>query len=213
MGCMWQPFWILQEKMEISFYFWIIRVVNSHLALYSLSDVTLLTPPWHPPNDSKRLELWQVIFALNTSTRNLVDEHTLADGTPQWIEHRCLEYCYTKLGRQTYFGWWSPASTRAEMPWIPVHKTWQMNLLWPMDPLGNRAEMPWIPGHKTWQRNLHWMMDPSSTRAEMPWIPVHNTWQMNLLCPMNPQGNRAEMPSHCYWHLVVKNGNFTLLLT
>ena len=33
MGCIWHPFWILQEKVGISFYFWIIRVVNSHLAL------------------------------------------------------------------------------------------------------------------------------------------------------------------------------------
>ena len=35
MGCIWQPFWILQEKVGISFYFGIIRVVNSQLALYS----------------------------------------------------------------------------------------------------------------------------------------------------------------------------------
>ena len=35
MGCIWQPFWILQEKMGISSYFSIIRVVNSELALYS----------------------------------------------------------------------------------------------------------------------------------------------------------------------------------
>ena len=35
MGCIWQPFWILQEKVGISFYFWIIWVVNSQLAWYS----------------------------------------------------------------------------------------------------------------------------------------------------------------------------------
>ena len=35
MGCIWQPFWIPQEKVGISFYFSIIRVVNSQLALYS----------------------------------------------------------------------------------------------------------------------------------------------------------------------------------
>ena len=28
---------------------------------------------------------------------------------PQWIKNRCLEYCYTKLGRWTYFGWWTPS--------------------------------------------------------------------------------------------------------
>ena len=79
-------------------------------------------------------------------------------------EQRCLEYQYTKLGRWTYFGHWTPPcyqsrdalntstqnladeptladgppSTTAEMQWIPVHKTWQMNLLWQMDLPGNQ---------------------------------------------------------------------------
>ena len=34
-GCIWQSFWILQEKLGISFFLWIIRFVNSQLALYS----------------------------------------------------------------------------------------------------------------------------------------------------------------------------------
>ena len=34
-GCIWQPFWILQGKVGISFYFSIMRLVNSQLALYS----------------------------------------------------------------------------------------------------------------------------------------------------------------------------------
>ena len=33
MECIWQPFWILQEKVGICFYFLIFRVVNSQLAL------------------------------------------------------------------------------------------------------------------------------------------------------------------------------------
>ena len=45
MGCIWQPFCILQEKVGISFYFWIIRFVNSQLALYSH---VRCNPPWHP---------------------------------------------------------------------------------------------------------------------------------------------------------------------
>ena len=55
-----------------------------------MSDVTPSTPQnmpktpleHPPPNDNKRFQLWQVIFALNTSTHNLADEHTLADGPP-----------------------------------------------------------------------------------------------------------------------------------
>ena len=45
MGCIWQPFWILQEKVGISCYFWIIRLVNSQLALYSHVRCKL---PQHP---------------------------------------------------------------------------------------------------------------------------------------------------------------------
>ena len=37
--------------------------------------------------------------ALNTTTPHLAD--VLADLHPLTIEHRCLEYCYTKLGRST----------------------------------------------------------------------------------------------------------------
>ena len=56
MGCIWQPFWILQEKVGIFFYFWIIRVVNTQLALYSrvrcnpLDTPTPLKPSQNTPN-------------------------------------------------------------------------------------------------------------------------------------------------------------------
>ena len=46
MGCIWQSFWILQEKLGIYFFFWIIRFVNSQLALYSH---VRCNPPQHPP--------------------------------------------------------------------------------------------------------------------------------------------------------------------
>ena len=66
MGCIWQPFWILQEKMRISFYFWIIRLVNSQLALYSH---VRCNPLWHPQNSPKtpphenyKFQLWELIF-------------------------------------------------------------------------------------------------------------------------------------------------------
>ena len=54
MGCIWQPFWILQEKGGIS-YFWIIRLVNSQLALYSH---VRCNPPQHPKNP-KSPPTWQ----------------------------------------------------------------------------------------------------------------------------------------------------------
>ena len=53
MGCIWQPFWILQEKVGISFYFWIIRLVNTQLALYSHVRCNPLHTPWHTWNTPK----------------------------------------------------------------------------------------------------------------------------------------------------------------
>ena len=96
--------------------------------------------------------------ALNTSTQNLADEPTWADGPP---------------------------STRAEMTCLPLHKTWQINLLWPLDPLGIKHRFL-----NTATQNLvdepSLANDPPGTRAEIPCIPVHKTWQMNLLWPMDP---------------------------
>ena len=60
MGCIWQPCWILQEKMGISCYSWIIRVVNSLLTLYSH---VICNPPQHPQNYNYKFQLWRLIRA------------------------------------------------------------------------------------------------------------------------------------------------------
>ena len=73
---------------------------------------------------------WQVILALTYSDKecnftllltssgqewqfhiaiDLADKHTLADGPPL-IDHKCLDYHYTKHGRQTYFWPMDPSS-------------------------------------------------------------------------------------------------------
>ena len=220
--------------MTISHCYWHLVVKNDNFTLLLTSsgqewefhiatDISLVLckakrPLWWP-----HLNIWEFKFGRWTF---------FGQWTPLLVpEQKCLEYQYTKLGRWTYFGdgphWYQsgnayntstqkladeptlangPRSTRVEMPWIPVHKTWQMNLLWPMDPPGTRAEMPWIPLHKTWQMSLLWPMDPKyqsrdalhtcthnladeptlangppSTRGEMTCIPLHKTWQMNLL--------------------------------
>ena len=69
MGCIWQPLWILQEKVGISFYFWI-RLVNSQLALYSHVRCTCPWQPWHPwnipktpPHDNYKFQIWCLILA------------------------------------------------------------------------------------------------------------------------------------------------------
>ena len=57
MGCIWQPFWILQEKVGISLYFSIIRVVNIQLALYSHVRFNPVNTPKTPPNDNYKFQL------------------------------------------------------------------------------------------------------------------------------------------------------------
>ena len=76
------------------------------------------------------------IDALNTTTPNLADladigQCTYMHGrlTPQSIEHTCLAYCYTKLGRSSrystmhIYAWQiDPPVNRAYMPWILLHQ-------------------------------------------------------------------------------------------
>ena len=95
---------------------------------------------------------------------------------PHIIENRCLEYCYTKLCRQTFFGQWPP-HTRAEMTCIPLHKTWT-----PQNQ--SRDDMHTTTQNLADEPTL--ANGPPSNRAEMTCIPLHKTWQMNLLWPMDP---------------------------
>ena len=85
--------------------------------------------------------------ALNTNTQNLADEPTLADGHLQYQSRDDLHTTTQNLADKPTLAD-GPPSTRTEMTCIPLHKTWQMNLLWLMDP-STRAEMTCIPLHKT----------------------------------------------------------------
>ena len=75
-----------------------------------------MAPPWYQNRDD-----------LHATTQNLADEPTLANGPPWVPEQRWL--C-----RWTFFCQWPHPSTTAEMTCMSLHKTWQMNLLWPRDP-------------------------------------------------------------------------------
>ena len=97
--------------------------------------------PWIPLHKTWQMNLLWQMDPLVPEQRCLEYQYTklgrwtyFGRWMPQEIKNRYLEYCYTKLGRWTFFGQWPP-STRAEMTCIPLHKTWQMNLLWQMDPL------------------------------------------------------------------------------
>ena len=94
MGCIWQACWILQEKVGISSYFLIIRVVNSQLALYCHVICNPLdTPQMTITNVNYEGSYWPGVICNN------VVKGDLGRWTSQWIENRCLEYCYTKLHR------------------------------------------------------------------------------------------------------------------
>ena len=161
--------------------------------------------PWIPAHKTWQMNLlgqWTPWYQnrdfLHTSTQKVADEPTLANGppvpeqryheyqytkladeptlanVPPSMRQRCLEYQYTKSGRWTHFSQWT-LQYQTKMPWLPVHKTWQMNLFWPMNPSppGTRGEMPWIPVHKTWQMNLLGLMDPPV--PEQRWLAYHYT--------------------------------------
>ena len=145
MGCIWQPFCILQENVEISCYFWIILVVNSQLALFSHVRCNPLDTHWHPQEPPKHPYITITNFNYEGSY------------LPAVI---CNIVVKADLGRSPGCSTPIPLGNKAEMPWIPLHQTWQMNILWQMDPLGKQAEMPWIWVHTTWQMNLLWLMDP-----------------------------------------------------
>ena len=163
MGCIWQPCWILQEKVGISFSFWIMRVVNSQLALYChvickahdthsansrrfwrhefaaisrwiCSNAISMVPCTHSaffrrekshdkkgsrvkkshdkksryvchgtnPLDTPQMTITNVNYEGSYWPGvicNIVVKGDLGRWTSQWIENRCLEYCYTKLHR------------------------------------------------------------------------------------------------------------------
>ena len=107
----WQPFWILQEKVGISCYFWIIWVVNSQLAMYRHLRYNPSQHPLKPPQNTPQMtrdfnsDRWYLPWIPVHKTWQM---KILWQMDPLGIKHRCLEYCYTKLGRQTYFGWWTP---------------------------------------------------------------------------------------------------------
>ena len=143
---------------------------------------------------------------LHTTTQNLANDSTLANEPHQYQSRDDLHTTIQNLADEPTLANGRP-STRAEMTWIPLHKTWQMNLLWPMN-LPPVPEQRWLAYHCTklgrwiyfgqWTHQYQSRDDldtttqnladeptlangPPSTRAEMTCIPLHKTWQMNLL--------------------------------
>ena len=135
-----------------------------------------------------------------------------------------------------------PLGNRAEMPWIPVHQNWQTNLLWPMDPpseLSIDAQNTATPNLAHEPTLANGPPPPSELRIDVLNTATPNVADKPTLANGPPSESRidvlntatpnlADKPtvanatdiywsrmaiSHGYWHPVVKNGNFSLLLT
>ena len=113
------------------------------------------------------------IDALNTASPNM------ADGLPQSIEHRCLVYHYTKLGRwtplinhrcceywYTKLGRWTPCQSN-----IDVLNTTTANLA------DGHPSQSNIDAFNTTTPNL--ADEPPFNWAQMPWMQLHQPWQMD----------------------------------
>ena len=124
---------------------------------------------------------------LHTTTQNLADKPTLANGPPQYQKRDDLHTTTQNSADEPMLADGPSHSTRGEMTCIPLHKTWQMNLCWPMDPPAHYQSRDAL---NTSTQNL--ADEPTladrhpSTRGEMTCIPLHKTWQMNLCWPMDP---------------------------
>ena len=109
------------------------------------------------------------------------------------ISH-CYWHLVVKFGRWTFFSQWH---TRAEMPWIPVHKTWQMNLLL-ADGTPNVAE----------QRCLHTATDISVVKnGNFTLLLTSSGQDGNFTLLLTSSGQEWQI-SHCYrWIYWSKFGN------
>ena len=181
-----------------------------------------MTPLWLMPPQ------YQSRDALHTSTHNLADDPNLAgcsnladeplsaDGTPRYQSRNALNTSTHNLADEPTLAD-GPPSTRAKMPCIPLHT----NLA--DDPaLANGPHLvpkqrclayQYIPVHKTRQMNLLSQWTSKVTDRDSFTLLLTSSgqqWHFTLL--LTSSGQKC-LSSHCYWHLVVKNGNFTLLLT
>ena len=120
MQCIWQPFWILQERVGISFNFWIIRLVNNQSEFYSQVRCNPFWPPLDIPETPPEHP--------HMTITNFNYEGSYLPGVI------CYIVVKADLGRTPCRS--ALPGNRAKMPSIPVHQSQQTNLLWPMDPPG-----------------------------------------------------------------------------
>ena len=111
MGCIWKPFWILQEKVGICFYFWMIRLVNSQVALYNHVRHNPVIPPQHPTkhplkdpymkiitshSNNYKFQLWRLIFA-RCNHCDVVVKADIGRSTPQMHQGIYIMGCICQL--------------------------------------------------------------------------------------------------------------------
>ena len=70
----------------------------------------------------------------------------------------------------------------------------------------------WTSSGLIWQMATFFTWWTPQYSGEIPWIPVQKNWPDEPTLADGPPTCWMAI-SHCHWHVVVKNGNFTLLLT
>ena len=118
---------------------------------------------------------------------------------PQGKEQRCLEYQYTKIGRQTYFGWWTHSESRIDaLNTATPLGTWTY---W-IPPVNFNYEGSYLPGVKCnigFKADLgRWTLREKSRDALNTSTP---NWQTNLLWLMDPQWIKNRCLEYCYTKL------------
>ena len=108
----WTPWWINNRCLEYHYtklgrqtYFgqWTPWWIKNRCLEYCYTKLGRITyfGQWTPPVLTSR---WSRMAIGRSASRSTL----LGQWIPQLIKNRCLEYCYTKLCRQTYFGQWTP---------------------------------------------------------------------------------------------------------
>ena len=130
---------------------------------------------------------------------NLVYEPSSANAPLLVPEQRWFAYHYIKLGRWTYFGWWTPQFQSRDA------------MITSTQILANKPTLadgtPWYQSRDALNTSTQYFAD----ELTLPNGPPKVTGQRCLHTANDIYWSRMAI-SHSYWQLVVKNCNFTLLL-
>ena len=92
-----------------------------------------------------------------------------------------------------------PPSTRAEMTCIPLHKTWQMNLLWPIDPPQVPEQRCLEYHYKNLANDPTLANDPPKGWSEKDEVHIDNTYACSIEIQIYPPKGDEVKEMKCIW--------------